>query len=92
MYKNKRKVYRGEDCMKKFCESLREHALNIINFEKKNIIPLTNEQLELHEKIKICYISNKSFNMNTLMIKTIVKLTILIIQVNTDWLHITCLV
>ena len=78
--------------MKKFCESLREHALNIINFEKKKIIPLTNEQLELNEKIKIYYICNKSFNMNTLMIKTIVKLTILIIQVNTDWLHITCLV
>ena len=78
--------------MKKFCESLREHALNIINFEKKKIIPLTNELLELNEKIKIYYICNKSFNMNTLMIKTIVKLTILIIQVNTDWLHITCLV
>ena len=78
--------------MKKFCESLREHALNIINFEKKKIIPLTNEQLELNEKIKIYYICNKSFNMNTLMIKTIVKLTILIIQVNADWLHITCLV
>ena len=78
--------------MKKFCESLREHALNIINFEKKKIIPLTNEQLELNEKIKIYYICNKGFNMNTLMIKTIVKLTILIIQVNTDWLHITCLV
>ena len=78
--------------MKKFCESLREHALNKINFEKKKIIPLTNEQLELNEKIKIYYICNKSFNMNTLMIKTIVKLTILIIQVNTDWLHITCLV
>ena len=78
--------------MKKFCESLREHALNKINFEKKKIIPLTNEQLELNEKIKIYYICNKSFNMNTLMIKTIVKLTILIIQVNTDWLDITCLV
>ena len=78
--------------MKKFCESLREHALNKINFEKKKIIPLTNEQLELNEKIKIYYICNKSFNMNTLMIKTIVKLTIFIIQVNTDWLHITCLV
>ena len=78
--------------MKKFCESLREHALNKINFEKKKIIPLTNEQLELNEKIKIYYICNKSFNMNTLMIKTIVKLTILIIQVNADWLHITCLV
>ena len=29
-------VYRCKDCMKKFCESLREHAMKIINFEKKN--------------------------------------------------------
>ena len=30
---NKREVYRGKDCMKKFCESLREHAMKIINFK-----------------------------------------------------------
>ena len=28
--KNKHDVYRGKDCMKKFCESLREHAMKII--------------------------------------------------------------
>ena len=32
---NKHAVYRGKDCMKKFCESLREHALKIISFKKK---------------------------------------------------------
>ena len=32
---NKHDVYRGKDCMKKFCESLREHAMKIINFKKK---------------------------------------------------------
>ena len=26
-------LYRGEDCMKKFCESLREHVKSIIDFE-----------------------------------------------------------
>ena len=36
-------IYRGEDCMKKFSESLREHKMKIINFEKKKMIPLTNE-------------------------------------------------
>ena len=25
-------VYKGNGCMKKFCESLREHAIKIINF------------------------------------------------------------
>ena len=32
---NKHDIYRGKDCMKKFCESLREHAMKIINFKKK---------------------------------------------------------
>ena len=32
---NKYSLYLGEDCMKKFCTSLREHATNVINFEKK---------------------------------------------------------
>ena len=32
---NKHNKYRGKDCMKKFCEFLREHAIKIINFENK---------------------------------------------------------
>ena len=36
---NKHTLYRGKDCMKIFCESLREHAKNIIDFEKKKMIP-----------------------------------------------------
>ena len=34
---NKHDVYRGKDCMKKFCESIREHAMKINNFKKKCI-------------------------------------------------------
>ena len=33
--KNKLNYYRGNDCMKKFCEDLRIHATKIINYEKK---------------------------------------------------------
>ena len=33
--RNKHDVYRGKDCTKKFCESLREHAMKIITFKKK---------------------------------------------------------
>ena len=40
---NKHTFYRGKDCMKHFCASLREHAKNIIGFEKKKMIPLINE-------------------------------------------------
>ena len=32
---NKHDVYTGKDCMKKYCESLEEHAMKIINFKKK---------------------------------------------------------
>ena len=31
----KHDVYRGKDCMKRFCEFLREHVMKIINFKKK---------------------------------------------------------
>ena len=42
--------------MKKFCKSLREHAMKIINFRKKKIKLLTKEQQALYENAKIFYI------------------------------------
>ena len=53
---NKHDVYRGKYCMKKFCESLREHAMKIINFKKKKTRLLTKEKQALYENAKICYI------------------------------------
>ena len=53
---NKHDVCRGKDCMKKFCEFLREHAMKIINFKKKKMKLLTKEQQESYENSKICYI------------------------------------
>ena len=32
--------------MKKFCKDLRDQAMKIINYEKKEMIPLTNEEKE----------------------------------------------
>ena len=32
---NMHDVYKGKVCMKTFCESLRDHSMNITNFEKK---------------------------------------------------------
>ena len=62
---NKHTLYRGEDCMKNICTPLREHATNVINFEKKKMLPLTKRvklklkcgsMLHLWKKIpqKIC--------------------------------------
>ena len=42
---NKHILYRGEDCMKNFYESLREHATNIIDFEKKKMLHLTDKTI-----------------------------------------------
>ena len=57
--KNKLDYYRGEDCMKKFCLDLREHATKIINYEKKKMIPLTKKEEKNHNKQKVCYICKK---------------------------------
>ena len=56
---NKYTLYRKKDCMKKFCESLREHTKNIIDFEKKKMLPLTKEELKSHQDAKVCYICVK---------------------------------
>ena len=42
--------------MENICKMLREHAKNIIAFEKKKMLPLTKEELKSHEDAKLCYI------------------------------------
>ena len=44
--------------MKKFCESLKEHVKNILDFEKKKMLSLTKE-LKSHQDAKVCYIYGK---------------------------------
>ena len=58
---NKHDVYRGKVCMKKFCESLREHIMRIINFKKKTMKLIIKEQQEEYENVKICYICKLNF-------------------------------
>ena len=43
---NKHTLYCGKDCMKKFCDSLKEHAKNIILFEKKKNVTINKEELK----------------------------------------------
>ena len=56
---NKPTLYRGEDSMKKFCESLGEHAKNIIDFQKKKMLPLTKQKIKAYQDGKIFYIFGK---------------------------------
>ena len=46
--------------MKNFCLDLREHATIIINYGKKEMIPLTKEEKKMHRRQKKCYISKKN--------------------------------
>ena len=48
--------------MESFCKDLREHAMKIMNYEKKEMIPLTDEENELYEMQKVCYICKKIFS------------------------------
>ena len=50
--------------MKKVCQSLREQAKSIIDFEKKKILPLTREELKSFIDADVCYICRKRFIKN----------------------------
>ena len=58
---NKHDLYIGKDCWKKFCPSLREHAMKIINFKNKKMKLLTKERQESDENAKNCYICKEKF-------------------------------
>ena len=53
---NKHTLYCRKDCMKKFCEPLRGHTKNIIDFEEQKLLLLTKEELKSHQNAKVCYI------------------------------------
>ena len=59
--KSKLDLYRDKNSIKKFCESLREHAMKIINFKEKKMKLLAKEQQESYENARICYICKEKF-------------------------------
>ena len=58
---NKHNFYRGRDCIKKFCGNLKKLATKIINFEEKEMIPLTDNENKFYEEQKECHICQKGF-------------------------------
>ena len=58
---NKHDVCWGKDCMKKFCESLRDHSMEVITFKKKKMDLSTNEQQEPYGIAKNWYIWQENF-------------------------------
>ena len=47
--------------MKMFYKDLKDQAMKIINYDKKEMIPLTDEENESSENQKVCYIYEKEF-------------------------------
>ena len=62
--------------MKKFCEFVREHAMKIINFEKKKMKLLTKEQQKSYENVLFV---KKDLKINISKTKNIIKLEIIVI-------------
>ena len=50
--------------MEKFCKDHKNQAMKIINYEKKGMVPLTDEEAKSYEKQRVCYICKKEFCMD----------------------------
>ena len=50
--------------MKRFYKDLKEHTTKIKNYERKQIIPLTDEENKSYKKQILCYICKKGFSTN----------------------------
>ena len=61
---NKLDYYRGKDCIEKLCKKLKKHAMKIINYEKKEMIPLTKEENKSYKEQKTCHICEEKFCMD----------------------------
>ena len=68
--------------MKIFCKDLKDQAMKVINYEKKEMVPLTDKEKESYENQEICPICKKNLIM---MIKSEI---IVIILGNTEEPHI----
>ena len=59
---NKLNYNRG--CIEKLCKNLKECAMKIINYEKKEMIPLTYEESKSYKEQEACHICEKKFCMD----------------------------
>ena len=86
---DKHTLYRREDCMKRFCKSLTEHAKNIIDSEQKKNVTVNKKELKSSQdgiKYPIC---RKKINKSLQKIKNTKMLEAnVILQVNTETWHI----
>ena len=58
--KNKSYFYSEKNCIEKYCKDLKELGMEIINFKKEEVKPLTNKEIKSYEKQKVCHICEKN--------------------------------
>ena len=58
---NKRNFYRGKDYIKRFCNDLKELGMNIVDYEEKYMIPVTDNENQFYESLKVCHICKRGF-------------------------------
>ena len=58
---NKQTYYRKRDCIKRFCDNLKEHVTRIINYETKPMDPLIEEEKESYKNQELCHTCDKEF-------------------------------
>ena len=88
---NKFNYYKGKDCIEKLCKKIKESANEIVNYEKKEMIPLTKEEKKSYNNLKKDIYAKKSFVLikmiKTILIEKRLKI-IVIIQENLEELPI----
>ena len=58
---NELSYYRGKDCIEKLCKKSKECAIKIIDYEEKEMIPLTKEEKKSYKKQEACHICEENF-------------------------------
>ena len=61
---NKLDYYSRKGCIEKLCKKLKERAMKIINYEEKEMIPLTYEENKSYEEQEACHICEEKFCMD----------------------------
>ena len=88
---NKQTYYRKRDCMKRFCNDLKEHVIRINNYEAKPMIALTEGEKKSYEINSYVIYAIKNFV--PIVINKSEKLGIVvIIQGNIEALHIVSVI
>ena len=59
--KDRHEYFRWIDCIEKLCKKLKDYARGIINYQKKEMIPLKDEETKFYEEQEVCHICKTEF-------------------------------